>query len=260
MNSRGSTVSVLASTSVRGVSSSGNGEDQLPGQCADCFLQQHCLASKLDTGCRIAISEITDHPKPLQKGRHLYRQNNPFSHVYIVRSGAVKTYYLDEDGEENISGFYLPGEMFGIDGVSSGVHRFSAQALDTTAVCAVEFEGFEALFAQFPAIQRQFTAVLCDEIYARQQPLLRLRQFPAEERLSAFLLDLAQRVQRRNQDIRDFNLPMPRRDIARYLCLAEETLSRLFRRLQERGLLTMQGRRVVGFDEKAFRSQCSATQ
>jgi CRP/FNR family transcriptional regulator len=148
--------------------------------------------------------------------------------------------------------------MFGIDGVGMANHRYSAQALDTTAVCAVDFEEFEALFPQHLEIQRQFTAVLCAELYTRQQPLLRLRQYAAEERLSAFLLDIAERVQKRNKTVTEFSLPMPRRDIARYLCLAEETLSRLFRRLQDRQLLEIHGRKVVEFDQAAFR-KLSAT-
>lgn len=226
--------------------------------CSDCFLQNHCLASELDDDCRTQISAITDHPKPFQKGSHIYRQGSAFTHVYIVRSGAVKTYYLDEEGEENISGFYLPGEMFGIDGVGAGGHRYSAQSLDTTAVCAIDFADFEALFGEFPSIQRQFTNVLCDELYARQQPLLRLRQYPAEERLSAFLLDIAERVQRRNKNTSEFNLPMPRRDIARYLCLAEETLSRLFRRLQDRDMLAIRGRKVAQFNRAAFLDSTTA--
>lgn len=229
----------------------------VPNPCSDCYLQHHCQASDLDTPSRMAMSAITDHPKPYQKGSHIYRQNSAFRSVYIVRSGAVKTYYLDEDGEENISGFYLPGELFGVDGVGKPIHRYSAQALDTTAVCSIEFEAFEALFHDYPLIQQLFTSVLCDELYARQQPLLRLRQHAAAECLTTFLLDIFDRVSR-SQKATEFTLPMPRRDIARYLSLAEETLSRLFRRLQDRGLLRVSGRQVTQFDEAAFRAQSTA--
>jgi len=219
--------------------------------CSDCYLNRHCLACELDTQCRAALSDVTDHPRPLQKGEHCYRQSDEFYRLYIVRSGAVKTYCVDEEGEENITGFYLPGEMFGIDGVSTGIHRYCAVALDTTAVCAVDFLAFEALFAQHPAIHRQFTRVLCDEIYARQQPLLRLRQFNAEVCLGSFLVDIAQRLSIRTGTVTEFTLPMSRRDIARYLCLAEETVSRMFKRFQERKLLTIKARHVKHLDVAA---------
>ena len=222
----------------------------LPEACADCFLQQHCLTSKLDSQSRQAVAEVTDHPRPLQKGEHLYRQSDAFAHLYIVRSGAIKAYSLDEDGEERIAGFYFPGETLGIDGVAATGHRLSAQALDTTSVCRIDFRAFEALFTRHPAILRHFTYLLCDEIYQRQQPLLALLQLPAEERLVAFLLDLVQRLTLHNRTEDAFSLPMSRRDIARYLCLAEETLSRAFRRLQERDLLKMRGRKVTGFDQQ----------
>lgn len=256
MNDKNNTISTLPDA--KGCSrrpadiASDHALDDSPNPCSDCYLQHHCLASELDTPSRMAISAITDHPKPYQKNSHVYRQDSPFRSIYIVRSGAVKTYYLDEDGEENISGFYLPGEMFGFDGVGQSSHRYSAQALDTTAVCSIEFPAFEGLFGEYPLIQQLFTSVLCEELYVRQQPLLRLRQHAAEECLSAFLLEISQRVAR-NQKTKDFTLPMPRRDIARYLSLAEETLSRLFRRLQDRGLLTVSGRKVTNFDEAAFR-------
>ncbi|MFK7976448.1 MAG: cyclic nucleotide-binding domain-containing protein [Halioglobus sp.] len=225
-----------------------------PNPCQDCYLQHHCLVSDLDTQSKLAISAITDHPKPFQKSTHIYRQNSAFRSIYIVRSGAVKTYYLDEDGEENISGFYLAGEMFGFDGVGKNGHRYSAQALDTTAVCSIKYHDFEKLFAQHPRIQQLFTSVLCNELYARQQPLLRLRQHAAEECLTLFLLDISERLSR-SQKATEFTLPMPRRDIARYLSLAEETLSRLFRRLQDKGPLRVSGRKVTHFDEASFRAK-----
>lgn len=259
MGQTSSTVSAISSSNVtariaRQATAAGAGEgSDVPNPCSDCYLQHHCLASALDTPSRVAMSGITDHPKPYQKGSHIYRQNSAFRSVYIVRSGAVKTYYLDEDGEENISGFYLPGEMFGVDGAGKTIHRYSAQALDTTAVCSIEFEAFEQLFKQYPKVQQLFTSVLCEELYSRQQPLLRMRQHAAEECLTTFLLDISERVSRAQQPA-EFTLPMPRRDIARYLSLAEETLSRLFRRLQDRGLLQVSGRKVTQFDEAAFRN------
>ena len=226
----------------------------LPASCTDCFLHQHCLASELDSESRQAVAEITDHPRPLHKGEHLYRQSDPFAYLYIVRSGAIKTYALDEDGEESIAGFYFPGETLGIDGLAASGHRVSAQALDTTSVCRIDFASFEALFARHPAILRQFTGLLCEEMYDRQEPLLAMRQLPAEERLVGFLLALVERLSIHNRAVGEFSLPMPRRDIARYLCLAEETLSRSFRRLQERGLITLRGRKVTHFDAQRLQA------
>lgn len=213
--------------------------------CQDCFLQRHCLTRSLDERSRNALSAITEHPKPFHKGQHLYRQKSHFSSVYIVRSGVVKTYYLDATGDEHITGFYLPGEMFGIDGIGNSNYRYSAQAMDTAGVCAIDYQDLEALYPNHVEIQEQVTAILCQELFERQQPLLNIRQQAAEERLASFLIDISKRVQQQGQLATEFNLPMPRRDIARYLGVAEETMSRLFRRLQDRKLLAVQGRRVV---------------
>jgi CRP/FNR family transcriptional regulator len=216
--------------------------------CRDCFLQRHCLAQSLDDRSRTALSEITGHPKPLHKGQYIYRQNSPFSSIYIVRSGVVKTYYFDERGDEHITGFYLPGEMFGIDGIGRSNYRYNAQALDTTAICAIDYNALELLYPHFAEIQQQVTATLCEELFERQQSLLNIRQQAAEDRLASFLVDISRRLKKQGQLAREFYLPMPRRDIARYLGVAEETMSRLFRRLQDRNFLVVEGRQVIDLD------------
>lgn len=216
--------------------------------CRDCFLQRHCLPHSLDDRSRSALSEITVHPKPSHKGRYIYRQNSPFSSIYIVRSGVVKTYYFDERGDEHITGFYLPGEMFGIDGIGRSNYRYNAQALDTTAICAIDYDALEKLYPNFSDIQQQVTATLCEELFERQQSLLNVRQQAAEERLASFLVDISKRVEKQGQLAKEFYLPMPRRDIARYLGVAEETMSRSFRRLQDRNFLVVEGRQVIDLD------------
>ena len=224
-------------------------QPELDGRnCRDCFLQRHCLPNSLDDRSRTALSEITSHPKPFHKGRYIYRQNSPFSSIYIVRSGVVKTYYFDERGDEHITGFYLPGEMFGIDGIGRSKYRYNAQALDTTAICAIDYNTLEGLYPHFVGIQQQVTATLCEELFERQQSLLNIRQQAAEERLAAFLVDISKRMQKQGQLAREFYLPMPRRDIAGYLGVAEETMSRLFRRLQDRNFLVVEGRQVIDLD------------
>jgi CRP/FNR family transcriptional regulator len=217
-------------------------------KCQDCFLQRHCLPHSLDDRSRTALGEITAHPKPFHKGRYIYRQNSPFSSIYIVRSSVVKTYYFDERGDEHITGFYLPGEMFGIDGIGRSNYRYNAQALGTTAICVIDYNALEHLYPQFAEIQQQVTAALCEELFERQQSLLNIRQQPAEERLASFLVDISRRVQKQGQLAREFHLPMPRRDIAGYLGVAEETLCRIFRRLQDRNFLVIEGRQVIDLD------------
>lgn len=243
----------LISVNGRSGSRLGSMNDPSKQHCEQCALNKLCIAKLADQLGLDALNQITSHPKPHHKGEYFYRQDDAFDSVYIVRSGAVKTYYLNEKGEEHITGFYLPGELFGIDGLNADSHRYSAQALDTTAVCSVPYEALERLYSTHPEIQRRVTDILCEEIFQRQQSLLSLRQSPAEQRLASFLVDISRRLQLRGLCATDLDLPMSRRDIAKYLGLAEETMSRLFTRLQEKKLLSVHGRNIGKLDIEKLR-------
>ena len=219
-------------------------DKRLNQSCKDCATNKACLVKTVNEEKLRTLGGISKYPKPVQKGGHFYRQDNDFRSLYIVRSGAVKTYYINKRGEEHITGFYLPGELFGIDGIFHGMHQYSAEALDTSAVCEIPYTRLEQKFQTQPEIQRLTLAVLCNELYERQQPLLMLRQYPAQERLATFLTNLSSRLKQRGLSATEFDLPMSRRDIASYVGVAEETMSRLFSRFQKRALLSVNGRSV----------------
>ena len=212
--------------------------------CRYCAMHKVCLVKSVGEDSKEALGAFIKSRKPVQKGQHFYRQGDDFDSVYVVRSGAVKTYYINEKGEEHITGLYLPGELFGMDGIAAGKHNYAAEALDTSAVCEIDYGSLELSFRSHPDIQRRIIEILCSEIYERQQPLLSQRQSPAEERLATFLINISDRLKLRRLSPTEFTLPMSRRDIAGYLGIAGETLSRLFTRFQNRGLLSVNGRSV----------------
>jgi len=212
--------------------------------CSSCAMHELCLVKSVSEDSKEALSAFIKHRKPVQKGNHFYRQGDDFVSVYVVRSGAVKTYYINENGEEHITRLYLPGELFGIDGIVAGKHKYAAEALDTSAVCEINYFSLEQSFRSHPDIQRRIMEILCSEIYERQQPLLSQRQSSAEERLATFLTNISDRLKIRGLSPTEFRLPMSRREIADYVGVAGETMSRLFTRFQNRGLLSVIGRSV----------------
>lgn len=214
-------------------------------QCKNCSLNKLCLAKSVNDEGLNALTSISHHPRPMQKGERLFRQDEQFNAVYIVHSGAIKTFHLDENGDEQVTGFYLPGDVLGIDGIISGQHKLSAQALNTTTVCVIPFKALEKVMHQHPDIQRRMLEMLCMEIQDKQQPLLLLRHKPAENLLATFLMDISKRFSARGLSAVEFDLPMARCDIASYLGLAGETMSRLFTRFQKMGLLSTRGRTVI---------------
>jgi CRP/FNR family transcriptional regulator len=180
-----------------------------------------------------------------------------FTSVYAVRAGCLKTYRVTEEGEEQIMGFHLPGEVFGFGGIGSGAYRNSAVALDSSAVCEIPYDRLEDLGHQLPALQRHFVTLMSREITEDQDLLVLLSKKTAEQRLASFLLALSSRLRRRGLSGTEFRLPMSRSEIGNYLGLVIETVSRVLGRFQRDGILQVDGRDVVILEPSALSARAS---
>ena len=212
--------------------------------CQDCSLFQLCLPVGIDQNDLAEVDRIIKRQRPIQRGAPLFATGDKFRSIYAVRSGSLKTSVLIEDGREQVTGFFLPGEMVGLDAIGSGVHTCTARALETTSVCEIPYDDLEAIGARIPSLPRQLLRIMSREMHHDQLLLLLLGKRSADERLAAFLFSLSQRFALRGYSPNEFNLSMSRNDIANYLGLAVETVSRLFSRLQEEGILVVHSRHV----------------
>jgi CRP/FNR family transcriptional regulator len=229
------------------ISVTNDGVSALDG-CNDCSLSSLCLPVAVEVGELERLEEIIKRSKPLRKGEHLFRSNDPFTSVYAVKSGCVKTYSLDETGDEQITGFYFPGELLGTDGISANTHYNSAKALDTSAICEIPFHKLEDLSVQIPTLQRHFFSLMSKEIQNDKQLHMLLSKKPAEERLASFLLAISARHESRKLSANVFRLPMSRGEIGNYLGLTVETISRIFSRFQKTAILKVEGREIEILD------------
>jgi CRP/FNR family transcriptional regulator, anaerobic regulatory protein len=186
-----------------------------------------------------ALESIINRRRPLHRGDYLYRPGDRMEALYAVRSGSVKTSALSDDGQEQVTGFHLPGELLGLDAISEGTHPCSARALETTSVCEIPFDRLEDLASRVPGLQRQLFRIMSREIQSDEHLMTLLAKKSSDARLAAFLLSLSNRFGERGFSRQEFNLTMSRNDIANYLGLAVETVSRLFTRFQENGLLSV---------------------
>ena len=132
-------------------------------------LNSICLPLALESDDIQQLDDIIQRSKPLQKHQHLYRESDDFQSVYAVRSGTIKAYKTTDDGREQVTGFYFPGEILGMDGISNNAHASSAKALETAAVCEIPFASFEKLSTLMPNLQRHFFKLLSREITEDQQ-------------------------------------------------------------------------------------------
>ncbi len=212
--------------------------------CNDCSLNPICLPVAVKAQELDELDSIIKRGRPLRKGEHLFRASDPFKSIYAVRSGTVKTYSVTEDGEEQVTGFYLPGEILGIDGIGSNVHTNSAKSLETAAVCEIPFDQMEKIASTIPSLQHHFFKLMSREIQADQQLIMLLSKKSAEERIGSLLLSISARHAKRGLSATSFRLPMSRNDIGNFLGLAVETVSRVFTRLQKQGIIAVEGKEV----------------
>ncbi len=212
--------------------------------CSSCNLQDLCLPRGMSEAEVAELERIVAQSRPYARGKTVFRVDQPFRAIYVARSGAIKTYILGSDGVEQIIGFHLPGEVIGLDGVIEHRHQVTAQVLEMASVCEVPFDLLEHAAARVPALQHQLMRLMSRDIVGKEQQLLALGDHSPERRLALLLLDMSQRYAHRGFSPAEFNLPMSRQDIAAYLRLAAETVSRAFGKLQRDGLLQVDGRLV----------------
>ncbi len=212
--------------------------------CQHCSLAELCLPRGLAPDEVEELEKAVTPRRPLSRGASLYRPGDRFASLFAVKSGTLKSMITTADGEEQVVGFHMPGELLGLDGLNTEKHTCTAIALERSTVCELPFVKIEEICRRHPALQREMCSLLGKEINDEQAMLLLLAKRTAEERLASFLVSLSQRYRRRGYSDTEFNLSMSRHDIANYLGLAPETISRLFSRFNDEGLLSVDRRYV----------------
>ena len=213
--------------------------------CNDCRLGSICLPLAIEDNDIVKLDQIVQRGRPLQKGEHIYREHDKFSSVYAVRSGSIKTYRVTNDGQEQITGFFFPGEIMGMDGIGMGQYANSAKTLETAAICEIPFERLEQLSTEIPNMQRHFFQLMSQEITADQQLITLLSKNNADERIAALLISISARMVRRKLSGTQFRLPMSRTDIGNFLGLTIETVSRVFSRFKKQDLIEVDGKEIT---------------
>ncbi len=226
----------------------------LKAACGECSLRDQCLPLSLGADDMRALELGVKSHRKLSKGEYLYRVGDPFRSLFAIRSGSTKNYEITTDGSVQITGFHLPGELLGMDAISSEQHPCDVVALETTEVCELPFAKLEVLARELPGLQHQLLRLMSREIADEEILLVMLGRMKAEERLAAFLLSFSRRLQRLGNSSTVLHLPMSRQDLGDYLGLALETVSRLFSRFQEDKLITIQGRNIKLLDAERLKN------
>ena len=212
--------------------------------CSSCNLRELCLPGNVCMDDLRRVENIVYARRRVKRGESLFKPGDEFSAVYAVRSGFFKTSLIDDEGREQVTGFFMGGELLGMDGVGSGRYDGHAIALEDSEVCVMPFALIEQMSREVPALQRRLHAVLAREIVRDHGVMMLLGSMRAEERLAAFLLNLSRRFVRRGYSSSYFHLRMTREELGSHLGLKLETVSRLFSQFQAEGLIEVNQKHV----------------
>lgn len=213
--------------------------------CSTCAFSQVCLAQGMDKAALGELHMLVEHVGPMHAGDHVFREGNPFEAIAAVRAGTVKTYMIDREGHEHVLGFHLPGEVIGLNAIDSNIYPCNAIALDTVMLCRFSFPKISILATRLPGLQRQLFRLMSRDI---GNATLLAGDWSADQRMAAFIIGLSRRLAARGFSATRFQLTMARTDIANYLRLAPETVSRVLKRLQDEGLLIVDRRELELLD------------
>jgi CRP/FNR family transcriptional regulator len=212
--------------------------------CGSCNLRELCLPQGLPSGDMQRFEKVVYARRRLKRGEALFAAGDAFKAAYSVRSGFFKTSLVDGEGREQVTGFFMGGELLGMDGIGTDRYNGAAIALEDSEVCVLPYALIEEMAREVPALQRHLHAVLSREIVRDHGVMMLLGSMRAEQRLATFLLNLSKRFTARGYSPSDFHLRMTREEIGSYLGLKLETVSRLFSAFQRDGLIEVQQKHV----------------
>jgi CRP/FNR family transcriptional regulator len=211
----------------------------LATQCSACNLRELCLPCGVKDQDMGLFTDVVYTRRRVKRGEYLYHAGDTFDSIYALRSGFLKSSVVIEDGRDQVTGFHMAGEIVGMGGIGTERHTADLVALEDSEVCIIPYARL-----QEPGLQRQLHKAMSRELVRDQGVMMLLGTMRAEERLAAFLLNLSQRFVARGFSASEFHLRMTRDEIGSYIGLSLETVSRLFSRFHEDGLITVQQKHI----------------
>lgn len=220
--------------------------------CGDCEWSDCCVNRALNR----AESQKSHANRTIayRKNNHLFRQGDGLDSLYFLRSGSAKSIVCTTEGIERIVGFHFAGDIVGFDGIMSKRHQSTTVALETAGVCRIPFARLKNESIGNADFWDEVLSSIGAAVAEKQNYALLLGQKSVHARFAAFLCQLSSKYASRGCSGEEFNLSMSRQDIANYLSMAVETLSRLISEFQQRGLIKVERRFVRIIDVPSLRT------
>lgn len=220
--------------------------------CSNCNLRELCMPMGLSPAELQYVDDVVASRRKVKRGHALFSNGDAFNALYAIRTGFFKTSVTTQDGRDQVTGFQMAGEIIGMDGIVNEHHTCDAVALEDAEVCVMPFDRLEEISRHVNALQTHVHKVMSREIVRDHSVMLLLGSMRAEERLAAFLLNLVQRLHARGFSQSELILRMTREEIGSYLGLKLETVSRMFSKFAEDGIVEVKQRHVRILDTAAL--------
>jgi len=224
--------------------------------CQDCSLYRLCLPLGLHNNELTKLDRIIKSSQSYKRGESLFSAENTFKSLYVVRSGSFKTTISASNGRDQVTGFYFPGEFIGLDAIHHESYQSTAHALESSSVCELPYDSLQEIGKEMPQLQVQLLTRLSKELSGDKSLMLLLGKKTSKEKLATYLLSLSKRFHDRGFSATEFQLSMSRGDIANHLGLAVETISRIFSRFQDEGLILIEGKSISLLDVDKLKALC----
>lgn len=216
--------------------------------CANCNVHEICMPAGATPELLKKLDELVYIRRRIKCGSVLYHTGSHFHALYAVKSGFLKTENLHDDGRAQITGFYMSGEIFGFDGIATDAHICTSVALEDSEVCVIPLDRVEHFNHGLEELQHHFYKLMSREIVRDHTIMMLLGSMHSEERVAAFILNISQRFQLRGYSPYNLILRMKREEIGSYLGMKVETVSRIFSKFQEQGLLEVHQKNILILD------------
>lgn len=212
--------------------------------CNSCNMLAVCAKDR-----QFSKSGVTDRSHRVFQRKHaLIDSGDHFAGIYVLHSGSAKAFVTAQDGTEQITAFYFPGDIIGLDGFDNQMHVQSVRFLETSSVCFFSAKEIKSLMQNSEGALSGLLKAMSHALTEDNAMLLALSNSDSEQRVAKFLLDLSKRYKARGCSDKEFILSMTRTDIANYLGMAIETVSRIFTKLQKNGIISVAHRRLEILD------------
>ena len=221
--------------------------------CGDCGLDPICRVLEYGEADSGVPEGVLLRRRPVARGETIFAWRDPFHSFFAVKSGSFKAMLPSEGRPGRVIGFQFAGELMGIEGMAGRVYPYTARALENSSVCELRLDRLPESGKPLETLQQSIIEMLGQAVAFNQEMIASLVHQSADQRIAGFLLGISDRLKRRGLEGDFFMLSMSRGDIASYLGLASETVSRILTKMSKSGCIRLQHRRLRLIDTDALR-------